>query len=329
MNSKEIFLAACRCASTPRRPVWLMRQVGRYLPGYKRLREKHSFKELLAEAELAAEATVSVLEACDPDALIIFSDILTVPAALGAEVAYEPALSVRSPGLDKLASSPDEKRLAPTYEALRAVSKQYGEEKAIIGFAGAPFTLLAYLVGDGPDLKAFLLREETPAKKSLSKLAQAVAAHLRSQWEAGASVLHLFDTKAGELPPGLYREFALDPLREVLFLLEDVTCPKILFGRGTNHVLHAEALEGVILSVDWTIPFDRIPQAEKRAVQGNLDPAVLLAGPDVTRDLTQEMLKQGDVLGGHIVNLGHGVLPQTPVESVQEFVATAKLYGIA
>ena len=123
--------------------------------------------------------------------------------------------------------------------------------------------------------------------------------------------------------------FALPAIKEVLDRLKDVPCPKILFCRGWNHVLFAEQLTQVVLSIDWTVPFSKVPDASKRAIQGNLDPAVLLAGPEATRTLTQNMLEKGEILGGHIVNLGHGVLPETPVESVQEFVATAKLYGLA
>ncbi len=326
MNAKELVLNTCQCRPVPRRPVWLMRQVGRYMPSYRKLREYVSFKELIRTPAVAAEATLSVREVCDPDALIPFSDILTVPASLGAAVSYEPKLTVKAPPLDRLASSPDENWLRPAYETLEILKRELGDQKALIGFAGAPYTLLAYMLGPGPESRAIPLSDAGTIEAALEVIAHTVACHLRRQHEAGAGVLQIFDTRAADLAPHHFKTFALKPLCTMMNELADLACPIILFTRGRNLLEHDDRLPGTILSVDWTIPLDAIPEPSTRAVQGNLDPAVLFAGPEVTRRETERMLAQGAALGGHIANLGHGVLPQTPVESVQAFVATVQKY---
>jgi uroporphyrinogen decarboxylase len=299
------------------------------MPSYQELRKRLSFIELIKDHDAAADATLSVIDVCDPDALVIFSDILTVLASLGAEVSYEPKVEVKAPPLDALPAEPNDEWLNPAYRTLRRVQREAGDRKAIIGFAGAPFTLFTYLMGQGPDIRAAMLRDPVTARNVLDVLARTVATHLRRQYEAGADVLQLFDTAAGELPPHLYDAFALPPLRSVLEELDGVPCPIIVFARGRHHVdRRAELGTNVVLSVDWTVALDTLPDRAELAVQGNLDPVVLRAGPDVTRRQTERMLKAGAGLGGHIANLGHGVLPGTPVESVQEFVSTVKLYDV-
>jgi uroporphyrinogen decarboxylase len=298
------------------------------MPAYRALRERASFVDLVRSPELAAEATLSIIDLCDPDALIIFSDILTIPAALGAEVAYEPTVRV-APTTKTMTFPPADDWLSPAYETLRSVKRAVGDAKAIIGFAGAPFTLYTYLAtATGPALRARLAAGAAEEAGTLDALARAVAMHLRRQAEAGADALQIFDTAAGELSPHLYREFALRPLCAVLEELADLACPIIVFARGRNHFDARAELPGACISVDWTIALDTIPDPGAIAVQGNLDPAVLLAGPEVTERETERMLRSAAALGGHIANLGHGVLPATPVESVQAFVSTAKLYRV-
>jgi uroporphyrinogen decarboxylase len=330
MNSKELFLNTCRRTAVPRTPVWLMRQVGRYMPSYRELRKRASFLDLLMNPALSAEAALSVIDLCDPDALILFSDILTIPAALGAEVTYEPKVGVKAPPRGELSFPPRDSWLSPAYEAIGILRRAAGEEKPIIGFAGGPYTLFSYLTGfsEGPEARAAPLRDEKAARATLETVAKAVALHLRRQFEAGADVLQIFDTHAGDLAPHHFSTFALEPLAMVAEELSSVSCPIILFARGRNHVEARDRLPRFILSVDWTVPLDAIPDRRNLVVQGNLDPAVLLAGPEVTRRETERMLAAAAGLGGHIANLGHGVLPGTPVESVQEFVATTKLHDV-
>ena len=327
MNSRELFLAACHQQPVPRPPVWIMRQVGRYMPAYQALRKRVSFLELIGSAEIATEVSLYVCDLLDPDGIILFSDILTIPASLGAEISYEPKLQVKGTP-ETLAATPRDEWLTPAYETLEKLKKEVGAEKALLGFAGAPYTLYAYVCGQSPQVRAAPLRDEAVARTALDKMAKTVALHLRRQAEAGADVLQIFDTRAAELAPHHYEKYALEPLKAVLAELDDLTCPIIIFGRGRQHVDAAAHFPNAILSVDWTVPFDAIPDVASRAVQGNLDPAILLAGPEVTKQETERMLAAASVCGGHIANLGHGIYPDTPVESAQEFITSAKLFKI-
>ena len=180
----------------------------------------------------------------------------------------------------------------------------------------------------GAGLRTLLLQEEKTVLAALEKIAGVVALHLRRQKEAGAAVLQIFDTMAGELSPHHYEKFALGPLRRVLDELGDLDSPIIVFARGRNHVEFKERIPEAVLSVDWTVDLETIPDRENIGVQGNLDPAVLAAGAEITQRETERMLDRAKGLAGHIANLGHGVLPSTPVESVQEFVSTVKLYSV-
>lgn len=326
MNSKEIFLHACHRQPVPRPPVWLMRQVGRYQAEYQALRKRFSFIELITRPDVAAEASLFVMNGIDPDAIILFSDILTVLAAMGAELSYEPKLKVTA-DLSRLNMTPNETWLVPAYETLHILKDEVQNKKALIGFAGAPYTLLYYLMGRGEEVRAILPMEEAATRDLLDKLANIVAWHLRQQHKAGADVLQIFDSHAGELPPHLYETFALAPLRQVVDQLSDVDCPLIVFGRGRHHLAHRRALPNCVLSLDWTIPLADVPDAEHLAVQGNLDPAMLLGGPALTREATNAMLASAHRFGGYIANLGHGVLPKTPVNSVQAFVETVKSFA--
>jgi uroporphyrinogen decarboxylase len=304
-----------------------MRQVGRYMARYQELKKRASFADLLARADLAAECSLYVLDDFDPDAVIVFSDILTVLGALGASVSYEPSLTVRA-DLATLAATPNEERLAPCYEALASLSDTLQKKKALIGFAGAPFTLFHYLVGDSEEVRTTLLRDPHGSRRIIDTLARAVAFHLRRQAEAGADVLQVFDSHMGELSPRQYEQFALPALLAVLDEIDDLGCPLIVFGRGRHHLDHKDKLQGRVLSLDWTVPLEHIDGASALAVQGNLDPAFLRAGPEQTRIETEAMLVHARNFGGYIANLGHGVLPRTPMESVQAFVATVKSFSM-
>jgi len=327
MDSRTLFLDACRRAPVPRPPVWLMRQVGRYMARYQELRKRVSFAELLARADIAAECSLYVLDDFDPDAVIVFSDILTVLEALGASVSYEPALTVRA-DLDTLLPAPNEARLAPCYDALATLAGALEKRKALIGFAGAPFTLFRYLAGNAEDARTTMLRDPQGSERAIDTIARAVAFHLRRQAEAGADVLQVFDSHAGELSPRQYERFALAPLLAVLEELRDLGRPIIVFNRGRHHLDSKDRLQDCVLSVDWTVPLDRIDGAAALAVQGNLDPAFLRAGPEKTRAETDAMLLGARRFGGFIANLGHGVLPRTPMESVQAFVAAVKGFSM-
>lgn len=303
-----------------------MRQVGRYQPEYQALRKRFSFIELISRPDVAAEASLFVMDKIDPDGIILFSDILTVLAAMGAELSYEPKLKVTA-DLGRLNVAPNESWLVPAYETLHILKEEIQDEKALIGFAGAPYTLLYYLMGRGDEIRAILPMEEAATRELLDRIANVVARHLRQQREAGADVLQIFDSHAGDLPPHLYETFALGPLLQVIDQLSDLDCPLIIFGRGRHHLDHRAALPGCVLSLDWTIDLSAVPDAGNLAVQGNLDSAVLLGGPAFTREAARAMLATAGRFGGYIANLGHGVLPKTPVNSVQAFVETVKSFA--
>ncbi len=325
VNARKLFLDACSGKPVPRPPVWLMRQVGRYMDKYQALRSRLSFIELITQPRAATEATLIALDDLDPDALIIFSDILPVLAAMGAEIAYQPKLSVAA-DINSLETSPRESWLSPAWETVREVKKAAKDEKAILGFAGAPFTLFYYLMDKSARARSFLLSDEKRSRTLLQQIARVVALHLRRQIEAGADAVQLFDSHAAELSPDLYSSFALPALKIVLEELAPLNVPVILFARGRNHIDHRDELEGNIFSIDWTVAFSELASPETLTIQGNLDPAVFFAGAEATHRETKKMLAQSGSFGGYIANLGHGVLPETPMESVREFIRTVKTF---
>ena len=317
----------------------MMRQAGRYLPEYRKVREKLSFFELCEDVDAAAEVSLQPFERFHPDAVILFSDILVPVRAMGAEVAIDdggPKLAhpIRDAAdVDRLrAFDPEiETRFVP--EIVRRLRASIGESAAVLGFAGAPWTLASYLVEGGGSksfsrIKAMMTRAPEVLRALLERLAAATARYLRAQLEAGADAVQLFDTWAGELSPGDYREFALPYAREVVAAARVPGKPVVYFVNGVAGILDAAGETGAeVLSIDWrcelTAARERWPD---RALQGNLDPAVLCGSPAAVFDRTTRMIAE---TGGraHIANLGHGILPETPVESVAAFYAAVRSHS--
>jgi uroporphyrinogen decarboxylase len=318
---------------TARRPLWIMRQAGRYLPEYRALRERHSFEELCAEPELAAEVTLMPMARFPLDAAIVFADLMSPVPALGLGVRFDPGpvleTSIRSRADLEALRDPDPAEVAPeVMETLRILRRRLPEKTALIGFAGAPLSLAAYLVeGSGkkdfPRLRALAASDEALFEELLAKLSRLVAGYLREQVRAGAQVVQIFDSWAGLLSREDWRRLVRPHL---LALIEEVGregAPRVLFFHGAPHLLEEYAAMPVeAVAVDWRID---LPAARKlapqKAWQGNLDPAALLAGPEGTRRRMEALLARVPARG-HVVNLGHGILPETPIESVEAIIET-------
>ena len=332
MNARERMVRACRGESVDRPPVWLMRQAGRYLPEYREIRERVSFLDLCADAERAAEVSLQPYRRFGVDAIVVFSDILLPLVGLGVELDFDPGPAVANPIRDerdlvRLEGS-IESAMAPTCEAIRAIVRETGGEVAVIGFAGAPWTLAAYasetrLSRDVLALTSLSYREPQLLDRLLDRLAQITAAALELQIEAGAHALQIFDTWAGVLAPERFRRFAGRALQRVLDLLPEESPPLILFARGATHLMDELAgLDPDVVSLDWRVDLaDAAHRIGRRvSLQGNLDPAALMQPPAEIERQVRALVAKGRKARGHIVNLGHGVQPQTPVESVAAFV---------
>ncbi|MEZ5291722.1 MAG: uroporphyrinogen decarboxylase [Vicinamibacterales bacterium] len=331
------FLRACRREAVDRTPVWIMRQAGRYLPEYRALRQRVDFLTLCKTPELAVEASLQPLRRFPLDASIIFSDILLPLEALGCEMTFNPGPKLAAPvrtreAVDRLTLRPVEETVPFVGEAVALLRRELDGRTPVIGFCGAPFTLAAYLVqGEGKEgfgaLKALLYREPATVEALLEKLATLMTAHLRFQIRSGAQAVQLFDSWAGLLDPASYERFALRWVRNIVRDVADLGVPVIYFVNGAPHLVEAAAASGAgVLGVCWRLPLDRVAAAagDGVALQGNLDPHALFAPPDVVRRLTADVLARVAGRRGHIMNLGHGILPETPIESVEALIETVQ-----
>ena len=324
------FLLACRRHAAPFTPVWLMRQAGRYMPEYRALRARHGFLELCKTPEAAAEVTLQPVDRLGVDAAILFADILLVlePLGVGLEFTRGDGPRIHRP----VRSHDDVKRLAPVvvddavpfvFETVRLVRKALADRVPLIGFAGAPFTLASYLIEGGPS-REFLhtkrfMREEPAAWDALMRrLSDITAEYVNGQIAAGAQAVQLFDSWVGTLSPADYRDAVLPYSRRVIQRLAPGV-PVIHFGTGTAGLLHLmKAAGGDVIGLDWRAEI--APMWERLgydvAVQGNLDPAILLASIGEIRRGVKEILDAVAGRPGHIFNLGHGVHKETPVDHV-------------
>jgi uroporphyrinogen decarboxylase len=316
-----------------------MRQAGRYLPEYCALKARHSFWEMVRTPELAAQVTLQPLQRFPLDAAILFSDIMTPLPAMGVEVEFNPGPRVAQPlrSLAQIQSLhlPKAEEIAPFLaETIGLVRRELeGRAVAVIGFGGAPITLATYLVqGSGSkdyeDFRAFLRQEPQAAHLLLEKLTELSIGYLWAQVQAGAQAIQLFDSWAGLHDATTYREFALPYNQAVLRALEGLGVPRIYLAVGASHLypLLAE-LPCEVVSVDWRLGLKQVrPYFPGRTMQGNLDPTVLLAPPEVIAREAHKVLHAG--LGGpHIFNLGHGVIRTTPPEHVAHLVETVRQFN--
>ena len=319
-------------------PLWIMRQAGRYLPEYRAIRSKTTFLGLCKTPELAAEVTLQPIRILKVDAAIIFSDILIVPEAMGLKLSIEegegPRLLpvLRTESDLKLIHRPfPEQAYAFLGEALRLVRKNLPSEIPLLGFAGSPWTLLTYMVEgrtsrDFIHTKRLIYQAPTLALQILDRLSDAVADLLNYQIECGAQVVQLFDSWGGVLAPQEFEEFSLQFIRKIIQRLPH-SIPIILFSKGTGlHLSELAQLPIQGLSLDWTVPLEwasSIIQNQK-VLQGNLDPTVLLSNPAQIQKRVIELLAQVPANQRHIFNLGHGILPETPVDNVLAMIEAVR-----
>jgi uroporphyrinogen decarboxylase len=337
----SLFLRACRREPVERTPIWLMRQAGRYLPEYREIRAKTTFLELCKNPDLCAEVMLTSVERLGVDAAIIFSDLLPILEPMGFRLEFaagegpvihnpvrEAADVDRALELDSLDS------LDFVFETVRKTRAGLPSHLPVIGFAGAPFTLASYAIEGGGSrnyahTKALMYRDPGAWDALAGRLARAVARYLNAQIAAGAQAVQLFDSWVGCLGVDDYRRFVAPYSRAVISALSP-GAPVIHFAAGNPALLSAVAeAGGDVIGVDWRIPLDEAWRivGDDRAVQGNLDPVVLLGAEAEVRRRASSLLRSVAGRPGHIFNLGHGVLPQTPVENVLALIATVKESG--
>ena len=338
MNPTERMLRACRGEPVDRPPVWLMRQAGRYLPEYRRVREGVTFLEMCRDVDRAVEVSLQPIDLVGSEAVILFSDIFTPVPALGIELDFAPGPVIAHPirtlaQVEKL-RAPDPRESVPfVFEILRRLRTELkSREIPLLGFAGAPFTLAAYLVeGSGSrdfaTLKRMMHREPDVLRALLDRLAEMTVGYLNAQIEAGAQVVQLFDTWAGLLSPAEYRSWIQPLHRAIASRLDRAAAPLILYVNNGSHVVDLMVDSGAdVISLDWRVELGDVARryGDRVSLQGNLDPCALAAPPERIADMVRELAQAGSPARGHVLNLGHGCLPGTPVEGVRAFTAAAR-----
>ncbi|HVN44120.1 MAG TPA: uroporphyrinogen decarboxylase [Steroidobacteraceae bacterium] len=334
------FLAACRRERPAHRPIWIMRQAGRYLPEYRALRAKVDFESLTRTPELAAEVTLQPLRRFPLDAAILFSDIMTPLQGMGIELTFEPAPIVTTPirtleQVEALPALAPERDVPFVLETIRLVRAGLPPGVPLIGFAGAPFTLMCYLVCGRPSkefaaARAFLYAQPDTAQRLLGCLADAMAQYLAAQARAGAQALMLFESWAGLLAPREFSSFALPAVRRTAAALRGLGVPLIYYANQGSALLPAVAeLDVDVVGVDWRSPLSQVRRilGPGKAVQGNLDPAALFAAPDELRRHVDAVLEEAGTAPGHIFNLGHGIWPDTDPDAVARLVDHVHEHG--
>ena len=333
----DLLLKALNKEIVPRPPVWLMRQAGRYLPEYQKIRSKVGFLELCNNPELAVEVSLQPYERFKTDAVIVFSDILLPAQKMGLELEF----TDEGPRINNLISNvSDIKKLQipmaneetyPTLTAINMLKKEVGEKVPVIGFSGAPWTLFCYMTegyssNNFNRAKTFLYTNPQASHQLLSKITNTLFLYLTMQVNSGAHVLQIFDTWAGILSQEDYRTFALPYLRQLISDLMPLKVPIILYTNNSHHLLpKISMLKIAALSLDWRCNLQEVRDnfGASLGLQGNLDPGVLLTNQTVVREKTKSMIQSlKNWQTGYICNLGHGVLPQTPVENVHAMLDT-------
>ncbi len=338
MNN-DLLLRALRGEDVERPPVWMMRQAGRYLPEYQELRRKYSFFERVETPELAAEITMQPIERFGPDAAIIFSDILVIPQALGFEVTMNEGEGPRLPEPVRTASQafavtvPDvENRLHYVMDALRITKERLAGRASLIGFAGAPWTILCYMVEgkgskDFTQVKQFCYTQPEAARHLLDVISEATIRYLKAQIQAGAQAVQVFDSWAGLLGPEDFSEWAFPWLKKISESINDA--PVILYPKGSWYALERLAFKtnAAAIGVDWTVSPEYAREATRNSItlQGNFDPSKLMLPPAEIKAGVKRMIDRFGTKR-YIVNLGHGILPNIPVDNARAFIEAVKEY---
>jgi uroporphyrinogen decarboxylase len=340
MNSR--FLEACRRRQTDVRPVWFMRQAGRYMKQYRDLRAKASLLEICKRPDLAAQVTLQPVEILDVDAAIIFADLLLPVEPMGLKLSFAagegPVIAnpVRTANdVDSLSISNTDD-LGYVGESIQLVAKALAGRVPVIGFVGAPFTMASYMIEGGPSrnflrTKQMMYRDETLWRRLMGKLVDVLGSFAVLQVAAGARIIQVFDSWVGALGPDDYVRFVAPYSRALIERIRSASVPVIHFGTGASgffRELHAAG--GDVMGVDWRVSIDQawMDISYRSAVQGNLDPAILFAPLPELRTRIHELLKRTGSRPGHIFNLGHGILPETPVENVKACVEIVREFKL-
>ena len=338
LTRTERMLRACRGEPVDRPPVWLMRQAGRYLPEYRAVRAGGSFLDACRDVELAVEISLQPLRLVGTEAVILFSDIFVPVLALGVDVDFAPGPVVGRPirtlaDVEALAEPDLERSIPYVFEILRRLRAALEPEQVpLLGFAGAPFTLAAYLVeGRGSRhfaaLKRMLYAEPAVLRALLDRLTDLTVDYLNRQIDAGAQVVQLFDTWAGLLSPADYQAWVLPTHVAIAERVDRARAPLILYVNDGAHVLDEMAESGAdVLSLDWRVDLAEAARrvGSRASLQGNLDPCALMAPPAGIAERVIRLARDAAPARGHVLNLGHGCLPDTPVEGVRAFTDAAR-----
>lgn len=331
---RDRLVRALRGEETDTTPIWLMRQAGRHLPGYRKLRETRAILDIARDPELAAEVTLEPVRRYDVDAGVVFADISLPFLGMGIPFSIDPGVGPVIP--HPIRSREDVERLT-SFDARTSVPfvgkaierfLELEAERPIIGFAGGPFTLAAYLIEGGPsreyvETKRLLYSEPATFDRLIARLATMTVDYLRLQVESGAAALQVFDTWAGAVTPGVFERHLLEPLRTIFEELRTLRRPTIYFSAGSSHLVELMARTGAdALSVDWREPLGRVRAriGPGLALQGNLDPGALLGTPEAMLREARRVLDEVPTARAHVFNLGHGVLPTTDPDRVRELV---------
>jgi len=337
-----VFLEACRGEEVAYTPVWIMRQAGRYLPQYQAVRAHMDFLTLCKTPELAAQVTLQPVDVLGVDAAILFSDILIPVEAMGMRLAFSekqgPLLSdpIRNKSAVERLIVPDTEEDMPyILETIKILRKELEEKVPLIGFSGAPFTLATYMVEGGTSknflhTKKMMFQHNGVFNYLMEKLTETVISYLAAQIKAGAQAVQLFDSWAGTLTPVDYKNFGFPSIKKIISELKKLEVPVIYFVNNCAGLLKEVKKSGAdVIGVDWRIDLgEAIKKLGKKVViQGNLDPCALFLSQEELEERVRDILWKGETAKGHIFNLGHGILPETPVENVIAMVKAVHRYG--
>ncbi len=340
MNGREHFLAACRREPLDRPPLWIMRQAGRYLPEYRKLKEQYDFVTMVTTPELAAKVTMQPIDRFGLDAAIIFSDILVIPEALGQPYHFRTKGGIQmdypirtEQDLARLQLGRVEEHLQYVPQALELTRSMLGGETALIGFAGSPWTLATYMVEGGSSksyeyVKGLIYKNSTMLHKLLELNTKAIIRYLQMQVDAGVDAIQIFDSWASILSQETYWQVSGQYIARIVAAISpDV--PVIVYAKGAHIWLNdLKRMKAQVLGLDWTIPLDQFytELGGQTAVQGNLDPVIMSSTPGTVKSETIKILDAMRDKPGHIFNLGHGILPSAKIECVEALVETVKSY---
>ena len=336
-----MLVCACKLLPVDRTPVWLMRQAGRYMAEYRAVRKTHSLIEICKQPSLAAEVTITAAEILNVDAAIIFADLLLPLEVMGlpfrfsageGPVIERPLRTAEDVGRLRIDSAAD---LGYVSEAVSLVAGHFAGKMPVIGFCGAPFTLASYMIEGGGSrhyihTKRMMYNEPELFDRLLTKIVAVTSAYAAEQVRAGADVIQVFDSWVGCLSPADYRRHVLPKTRELVQRLKQTGAPVIYFGTDTSTLLAAMQLTGAdVIGLDWRIPLDQgwSELGQNVGVQGNLDPVVLFSNWKQVENDARAVLDRANGRPGHIFNLGHGILPETPVENVKALVSFVQEYS--